>query len=196
MSETGINAVDRNEVQVNKAFDYYQRIITLQKTGIMWFIEMGKTLYTIREEGLFKFMGDGGFDSYADFLNNPEIGFSDKSAYVYTSVYEFYVLKLQMDPESIKDIPLNRLKRMIPLLKDKTVEDAKKAIESTNGQTSKDFEKTVEENNISPDKPEIYLDPENNKWIIRFKPECVLKIVNIRNGQDLLQPVPSAKKSK
>jgi len=181
---------------VDKAFEYYQRVIELQKVGIDWFLEMGKTLYTIREEKLYNYMGNGGFDTYTDFLNNPEIGFSEQSAYVYTSVYEFYIIKLGMTAAELKEMPLNRLKRLIPLLRDKSVEDAKKLLEKTNGQTSKDFEKTIGEENIAPDKPEVYIDTESTKWIIRFKPECVLKIINIRNGQNILEPVRSTTEDK
>ena len=166
----------------------YRRIIELQKAGIALYLELGKTLYNIREQKLFMYMGNGGFDTYRDFLDNPEISFSESAAYEYTSVYEFYCLKQGYTPDQLQEYPLNRLKRLIPLLKDKeNPEEIKKQIEDVRGQTSRDFEATISP--IAPDKPQVYIDKETLKWIIKFKPEITLKIININNGENILQPV-------
>jgi hypothetical protein len=178
-----------NDSQIQEAQLQYRRVIELQKAGIALYLELGKTLYKIREEKLYLYMGNGGFDTYRDFLDNPEISFSEPAAYEYTSVYEFYCLKHGYQLEDLQDFPLNRLKRLIPLLKnEQEPEKVKQQIESVRGQTSRDFEASISP--IAPDKPQVYIDKESLKWVIKFKPETTLEIINITNGENILQPVP------
>jgi hypothetical protein len=174
-----------NDSQIQKAFDAFHRVVELQKAGIMWFLDMGKTLYEIREDKLYNYMGNGGFDTYRQFLHNPEIGFSEQSAYLYTSVYEFYCLKLGYGADEIKDLPLNRLKKLIPLLKDKTIAEAKAKVEESRGLTLGDFEAETSQEEQG-DKPQVWLDPETRKWIIEFLPKYTLRVTDKTNGKNLL----------
>lgn len=175
----------QNKVMIERAYEYNSKVVQLQKVGLAWFLELGRTLYEIREQKLYLYMGQGGYDSYEMYLANPEIWFKKSTAYAYTQIYEFYCLKMGYTADDLEKIPLNKLRRMIPLLKDKNVEEAKQIMDDSQGLSPQDVEETVREN--LPEKPAVFLDPESDKWIIKFRLNTVLSIINIENGENLLE---------
>jgi len=94
------------------AFDLYQKTIFLLKEQRKLFLDLGFVLAQIKNNQLYKQMGDGGFDTWRSFLANPEINISPSTADVYIKVYEFYIEKLKLPRKEVLEIPLVRLNMM------------------------------------------------------------------------------------
>lgn len=181
MVETGM--VDTSNAIQRKAFDLYGQLQTAIKEQARLFLVVGKILKQIRDEKLYRQIGEGGYDTFHHFLNNPEIGIPQSTAYLYIRVYEYYVFKLKMLEAEIIAIPINRLMKLLPALKKKEDEEAKALISSIGFMTNTDYGKEIEEKKLGSDRPRLYHSNIEGKWIFEFKEEQVEKIINKTKGE-------------
>ena len=166
----------------SKAWELYTYLQQALRKQAELFIDIGKALKSIRDEKLYLELGEGGFDTFQQFLNNAEIGLRPSTAYLYIRIYEYYYERLQLTQEEVLAIPINRLMRLLPVLKEKTDSEAKAVIEKISGLTSYDYDVIIGEDKLSVDRPELFRDKETGKWIFQFVPAQVQRIVNKDTG--------------
>lgn len=180
------------------AFNMYNRAVSLIKKQSSLFIEIGETLKRIRDFQLYRFMGSE-YETFEQFLEDPDIGLRKSTAYLYIRVYEFYFVKLGMEKDEIIRIPLNRMMRLMPALKgmveqqdgEKGIERAVETITNLGAMSNRDYDDEVRENKlVNYERPQLYQDHDTQKWILVFKTGQMLKIINKDDNTDLLQPAP------
>jgi len=157
--------------QNDLAWSLYKEVQTLLRRQGELFLLLGKDLKTIRDQKLYRYLGEGGFDTFRDFLNNPEIGIRESTAYLYIRIYEYYVERLKIPTEEVVQIPLNRLMRLLPRLKEREDEEAREIVNEVQNVTTYDFDVIVGEKQLDVDKPLVYRCKVCGKWKIEYKPE-------------------------
>lgn len=170
------------------AYDNLQKYIKKQAE---LYIVIGKTLKDIRDQKLFTYLGEGGYDTFQQFLNNHEIGLRPSTAYLYIRIYEYYIERLQLLPAQIIEIPINRLMRLLPSLKQKEDEESKQIVENISTLTNYDFDVEVKEKSLETKRPILYKDKETGKYVFEFYPEQMERIVDMNTGETIWE----AKKS-
>jgi len=157
--------------QNDLAWSLYKEVQTLLRRQGELFLLLGKDLKTIRDQKLYRYLGEGGFDTFRDFLNNPEIGIRESTAYLYIRIYEYYIERLKIPTEEVVQIPLNRLMRLLPRLKEREDEEAREIVNEIQNVTTYDFDVIVGEKQLDVDKPLVYRCKVCGKWKIEYKPE-------------------------
>lgn len=127
---------------------------------------IGMELKILKENGLFKNLGKGGYDTWTQYLENAEIGFAIASAYNYMKLYEFFVEKHNFDIEELGQVKYTRLldvrEHCLEAPKDKVEEE----LENAKLLTKHDYvEKKIEEGR--PPRPKVTWDTEKAKWIVK-----------------------------
>lgn len=166
----------------DKAWEIYTFLQQALRKQAELFIEIGKALKQMRDERLYLQLGKGGFDTFQQFLNNAEIGIRPSTAYLYIRIFEYFMERLKMTQAEVLDIPITRLMRLLPVLKEKTDDEAKKIVEKISGLTTYDFDVVVGEDKLETDRPTLFKDKETGKYIFEFKPDQMLRIVNKETG--------------
>jgi len=194
MTDQQITNANTEQVLIEKAekrkqaFEFFDLVQKARKDEARLFLIIGKALKTIRDNRLYLYLGDGGFDSFIQFLNNAEVGISQASAYLYIRVFEFYVQRLKMLEDEVIAIPLNRLQRLLPVIKNKEDNEAKQIIEETGKLTSYDFDKETKERKlVDAKRPIVYKDKETDKYVIYFNPDDVKAIMDTKNGKTIYE---------
>lgn len=138
------------------------------------FLEFGYTLKRIKEEKLYLQMGEGGYDSFYQFLADPEINLNPNTALAYIRVYEFYVEKLGFKKEDLAGIPLNRLNQIKGFLEDKNKDEVKEWVEKARTLGRTDFEKEMVDKKITKERQiEIKKCRKCGKYQIYYKIDAV-----------------------
>jgi hypothetical protein len=153
---------------INKALEKHEKVIVLIKQQAKIFLMLGKELKEIRDEELYKNLGNGGYDTFIQYLNNPEIGLRQSTAYLYIRIYEYYILKLQMTEEEIIKTPINRLMRLLPHVKKMENEKAIELIEQSAQLTNYDYDEELKERKLFSKRPIVYQCKECGKWVIEY----------------------------
>ena len=94
---------------------------------------------------------------------------------MYIRVYEFYVEKLALDPEVVKNLPVSKLSRMLPIVKEvEKQEGTQKAIERMNELNTlgmSDLVQEVKQTDKDPKekyRPYTTFNYETQLWQIRY----------------------------
>lgn len=164
--------VDENLSDREKAFALWKNLLFAQRTSGQLFLLVGKLLKEFKEKELYFYLD---YSSFKQFVSSPELAISSESAYMYIRVYEFYVEKLALDPETVKKMPLNKLSRMLPMVKEVEEEMGKdKAIEKMNelntlglGDLVKEIKK-VKGDTKELCRPIVVFNYETNLWQVRY----------------------------
>jgi len=172
-------------IKPDKAWEIYTFLQHALRKQVELFIDIGKALKTMRDDKLYLQLGKGGFDTFQQFLNNAEIGLRPSTAYLYIRIYEYFYERLKLTQEEIVAIPITRLMRLLPILKEKDDIEAKKIVEKVSGLTTYDYDQIINEDKLEIDKPYLFQDKETGKYIFEFKPEQMLRIVNKETGVKL-----------
>jgi len=78
------------------------------------FLKQGELLYWLRKNSSYReAIGDGGVDSWHDFLAQPEIGMSPTQANKLLNIYELFIKKLKYAEEEIIKIPIKTLNYLV-----------------------------------------------------------------------------------
>ena len=97
------------------AFEVHQTILALKKTMGMAFVELGRLLKRIRDEGYYQVLG---YDSFGSYVVNSELGFKRRTAYYYIEIYDWFIEKLGFTPDYIGAIGQDKLMRVLEILKE------------------------------------------------------------------------------
>jgi len=167
------------------AWEMYQTLRQSVVTQAFLFIDIGKKLKDIRDDKLYKYLGEGGYSTFQHFLANPELGLRPSTSYLYIRLYEYYIEQLQITREQLIEIPINRLMRLLPSLKEMPDDEARETITDLGQLTSYDYDIEVVERNIEKARPKLFRNKENGMWKFEFDPESMESIVNTQTGEVL-----------
>ena len=103
------------EAQGKGAFEIHQSILTLKKQMGMAFVELGRLLKQIRDEGYYQVLG---YDTFSSYVINSELGFKRRTAYYYIEIYEWYVEKLTFEAQYLAEVGQDKLLRALPIIKE------------------------------------------------------------------------------
>lgn len=159
-------------------YDIYTELQACLKSQVGLFFRIGYLLKTIRDEKIYEKIGDGGFDTFIDFLNNPEIGLRQSTAYLYIRIYEYYFLQLKIPQQELIEMPISRLMKLLPALKKMPDEKAIETIQRIAPLTSYDYDVEVRENNLETERPKLYVDKESGLYIFEFRIDQMKRIIN------------------
>ncbi len=164
--------IDESMPEKERAFALWKNLLFAQRTSGQLFLLVGKLLKEFKEKELYIYLDYGSFNQ---FVSSPELAISGESAYMYIRVFEFYVEKLALDPETVRKMPLGKLSRMLPMIKEVEKELGKeKAIEKMNelntlglGDLSIEIKKAKGDSRDSY-RPVIVFNFETNLWQVRY----------------------------
>ena len=114
--------------QTNKeqlAYEQYKQTDLLLKRQSTLFVELGENLKNIRDNRLYKYIGDGGYETWGRFLSQPEINLGFSTAYCYIRIVEVYIQLLQLEKQEVQNRPFTKLQKLLPIVSKMTPEDAK-----------------------------------------------------------------------
>ncbi len=169
------------------AWNKYQDLVYAIKQQKVLFLVLGRLLKDIKDNKLYRYLGEGGFDTWMDFLNNPEIGIGSSTARLYITIYEQYVLRLGMSENDVAQLPVVRLQKLLPIIsKEDDLEKAKELVNTVGLVTNQDFRQIIREKKDVAPEPHIFLNHETKKWCIEYREEWIhrdedgkLHIVNL-----------------
>lgn len=169
------------EIQ-NNAWEDYQGLISLLQNQTKTFLYIGQTLKRIREEKLYKQLGNGGFDTFIEFLNNPEIGLAQSTAYLYIDLYSYFIEELGMEIDEVSTMQVVRL-RLIFQNRKKFIGNEEEAVDKVReiaSLTSFDFAEYAREHRlVKPKDIEHYLDKESDKYVLKIRKSKIKHILDL-----------------
>lgn len=127
------------------AHELVQKLISLQNTSRELDIMKGRTLWELKADNTYKkSFGEGGDDSWAAFLKNPEIGLTVSEANRAMQLYEYFILKYEFSETDLAHIPVKSLNYMLPRLKSGEIgkENIGELVEAARNLTFADFRDT------------------------------------------------------
>lgn len=151
-------------MELEVASQTYSQLIQALNAHNKSAVVIGASLKKIRDEHLYKQFGKGGNDTFVQFLNNPEIGMSQRSAYNYISLYEQLIERLGFSFEEVSIMPHSRMIEVLPSIKALPVPEAKDKINEVVSLTTSDYRQHYKKENNMVQRPNLYL--EEGKWVI------------------------------
>lgn len=171
--------VSEKEVQQKIAWSCYQTLQESFTNQAKLFLYIGMVLKRIRDEKLYKYLGDGGYDTFKMFLKNPEISrLAPSTLMAYIRIYEYYIERLEILEGRVLEIGTNRLQKLLPRLKEKPDDEARAIVEDIGLLGHDDYKKEVREKGLEIPKPSLFLDKLTGKYILEFETDQVLRIYN------------------
>lgn len=168
-----------------EAWKYWEFLTQAIKNDKKLSVIIGRTLNDINEKKLYKYMFDGGCDTFKDFLENQEIstGIPPATARVYMRLYQFYVVKNNLSEGELEGAGVRRLSMMMSRLKEKSEEEVKRIVETITPLTHRDYVAMVREEKLEPNKPSLYFDRESGQYILDFDDGQMLRIYDRTNNK-------------
>ena len=99
----------------------------IKQQGIL-FLEIGKRLKILRDEKMFRLLGD--YQTWSDFLADGRISLSHTTIYTYIGIYEIFVMKYGFSFDLLSPIPYDKLSKVLrSARKAENVEEAREIVE-------------------------------------------------------------------
>jgi len=156
--------VSNKEEKGNEAFVLLQELKKdLRIQGVM-FLEIGRILKEFKDKRLYRALGEGGYDSWSQFLGSGEISLKGSTVYAYIEIYELFIQKFGFAIEDLAEIPYDKLRMALPsarkLHTKEEVEDlVYKAKELSRSDLLKEFGQMTEEGKPIGWSKMVYLTP-------------------------------------
>lgn len=128
------------------AWDLYQEALGLRGTQTKVALRFGYVLNKINNEKLYRYMGEGGFDTFKHFLVEIKLNYNTATAYM--RVYETYINRLQISEDELWGIPFTRLNQLTSKIKDMPLEEQKEWVEKAKVLLRDDFDKEMVEHKL------------------------------------------------
>jgi len=109
--------------KAKKAFEIHQQLIQLGHSVQRAFILIGKYLYQIQKDNLFKYLGKGGYDTFNSYLASPELEISRRQAFYLMKIYKIYCKKFGVPIKQMEGAKLSSLKETLPVVSEENYED-------------------------------------------------------------------------
>jgi len=104
--------------QSEEAHEDYQKLVDCVALGKELDVYKGKQLWRLKANNLYKkAIGEGGIDTWNDFLKLPEIGLSTSEANRLMDIYEQFVVKLEYSEKEIAQAKTKALHYLLPVAK-------------------------------------------------------------------------------
>ena len=135
----------------------------LRMQGVL-FLEIGRILKEFRDRKLYKSLGDGGYDTWGQFLGSGELSLKSSTVYAYIEIYNLFILRFGFAVEELADIPYDKLRLALPSARKlKTKEEVEelvyKAKELSRSDLMKEFGQMTEEGKPIGWSKMVYLKP-------------------------------------
>lgn len=174
-SSSNIYMGDVSTPKESLAFSEYQKLIDLLKHQSILFLEIGKSFKDIRDQKLFKLIGDGGFETWDRFLSQPEIHIKPSTARFYIAIYEQYIQRLKIEESRASELGFSKLQKLLPIVREKSDIEAVEIIDRIGDLGANDFTDEVNKlRGFKPDKskaPKVRLCDTCGKWEIVARKE-------------------------
>lgn len=108
--------ISLQQEKANKAFTIHQEILQLKNIAGGAFIVIGQRLKEIKEKELFRFLGDGGYETFESYLGSPELQFDRRKAYYLMQIYSTFCENLAIKQEDISGIYWTTLRQILPVV--------------------------------------------------------------------------------
>lgn len=99
--------------KAEKAYKLYDEIRQAKISDTARYLRMGKMFKGFRDKDKYK---DLGYESFAEFNSDPEMGFNPKAVDTCIKVYEKYILHLDVPADVLCSIGHRRLQLILPLM--------------------------------------------------------------------------------
>lgn len=170
----------------DEAFKAFQALQQAKRNEATIYLIQGKILKDIRDKKLYKYLGNGGFDDFQQFCNNPEIAMNHKTAHAYIGVYELYIEELGYTEADLIEIPLRRLIKLKPHLKKMETQQAIQTVDELKGLTHSDYVQETKTRKLQTEKPMLLYDTDSGKYVFHFKNDQMLEIKCLDDQRVLL----------
>jgi len=136
------------------------------------FLELGYHLKVIRDEKLYEYLGDGGYDSFRMFISDANLGIKHATAYAFVRLYEVYMMKLGYKPTQLSDIPWSKLQALAGIVEPRNQQEADEWVEKARTLSNSDFQLEIREHKANAKEatfvpfPHIFRCKECGKWIV------------------------------
>lgn len=127
------------------AYRLYQHAVDLVRKQSSLFFDIGQTFKEIRDEKMYQHMGEGGFDSWEEFLAQPDIYLAPQTVRAYIYIYEIYIEKLGLDKNKLIDVPFYKLNMLASFIKNLEPDRAAEIIDSLKELGARDFNLELKE---------------------------------------------------
>ncbi|MBW2968555.1 hypothetical protein KY314_00345 [Candidatus Woesearchaeota archaeon] len=106
------------------AKEEHENLIKLKSFASLAYLHIGKTLKKIRDQKLYLYIfGEGGCDTFKDYLKNPEIKMSSRKAYYLIEIYETFCEELGIEEQELRGLHWTSLREIRPIVDERNVED-------------------------------------------------------------------------
>ena len=102
-----------NAVVAATATELRAEIIRLKKNVAQSSLELGRLFKEIKDGELFRQLD---YDTFNEFLGDPEIGMGRSTAYLFMELYERWVLRLQVESDRLSAIGTKKLQLINPVM--------------------------------------------------------------------------------
>lgn len=172
-----------NLEKVTDSLEIYHNLVNAIRSNTVTFIYVGLLLKKIRDDKLYLQLGEGGYDSFVDFVNNPELGMRYPTAMLYIRVAEYYHLKLDIGTDELSRISLFKLMRLLPVLKKKDDSESREIIKDVGNLTNYDFDALIKEEKWESTKPVLSKDKQTGLYNITFYKDSTSRIYEANEGK-------------
>lgn len=120
-------------------------LIGMQEAKRKLDVSRGKILWQLKANNLFRKAFGEGVDTWEEFLRSPEIALSTSEANRLMQLYEYFILKYELDEETLAEIPIKSLNHMLPRLKNGEIKggDIPELVESAKTLTFNEFKERL-----------------------------------------------------
>jgi hypothetical protein len=168
MESTSITKEQKREV----AQKLYTELRDIIIGTSMNFLQMGRLLKIIREEKLYLYLGDGGYDSFRMFISDADLGIKHATAYAFIRLYEVYIMKLGYQQKELVDIPWARLQMLSGIVEPQTRALAEPWVAKARALSNSDFQMEIREKKANEKEttyvpfPHMFRCKECSRWVV------------------------------
>ena len=133
------------EAQVSVAQVLVRTLIEVQNQSRKLDVIRGKLLWQLKANNLYLSAFGEGVDTWEEFLRSPEIALTTSEANRMMQLYEYFIIKYELDEEDLSAVPIKSLHYMLPRLKDGSIEenDIQELVEAGKGLTFNEFKERL-----------------------------------------------------
>ena len=155
-----------------EAQDKYKSLLVHIHNEAKTAILIAKTAKEIRDKKLYRYLGEGGYDTWSQFLADPDIGKKPSTIRNYIRTYEYYTEVLEISEEELLSIPFYRLLELAGKLRQKENKEAKEIISSVGTMHHSDYRREIKEQGLEAERPHVFIHENCGNWKIKI-PEGV-----------------------
>jgi len=99
------------------AYGWLEEMKSMLHTQNVLFFTIGKKLVDLKEKELYRFLGDGGYETWSSFLGSGDLSIGQSTANAYMQLYNFWIKDKGYEINELADIPYDKLRLAFPAVK-------------------------------------------------------------------------------